>query len=68
MPAFALADDGFLALHDGQVFAASDWCRSIAIVGSIRMWADRPLSIECSNLLPYRRLSATEIVEQLQDD
>ncbi len=25
MPAFALADDGFLALHDGQVVTASDW-------------------------------------------
>src|SRR4249920_379939 len=25
MPAFALADDGILALHNGQVIAASDW-------------------------------------------
>src|SRR5436190_14840375 len=25
MPAFALADDGFLALYDGQVVTASDW-------------------------------------------
>ena len=25
MPAFALADDGYLFAHDGQVFAGSDW-------------------------------------------
>jgi len=69
MPAFALADDGILALHDGQIVAASDWMpldRAITSVPSecglivrypIRMFED---------LLPYRRLSGTEIVERLQ--
>jgi hypothetical protein len=69
MPAFALADDGFLALHNGQIVAASDWMpldRAITSVSSecglivrypIRMFED---------LLPYRRLSATEIVEKVQ--
>src|SRR5688572_30837162 len=66
MPAFALADDGFLALHDGQVVTASDWMpldRGITSLESecglvvrypIRMFED---------LLPYRRLSREEITD-----
>src|SRR5207253_2832634 len=68
MPAFALADDGFLSLHDGQIVAASDWLpldRAITSVPSgcglvvrypIRMFED---------LLPYRRFCLHEIVEYL---
>jgi hypothetical protein len=70
MPAFALADDGFLALHDGQVVTASDWMpldcaitsvpseRGLIVRYPIRMFED---------LLPYRRLSGTAMVERLQD-
>ncbi len=69
MPAFALADDGFLTLCNGQVVAASDWMpldRAITSVEAecglvvrypIRMFED---------LLPYRRYSVKEIVEQLR--
>ncbi len=65
IPGFALADDGFLALHQGQVVAASDWlpqdraissvpCRKGLVVRyPIRMFED---------LLPYTRVSAEEAV------
>jgi hypothetical protein len=68
MPAFALADDGFLALHDGQIVAASDWMpldcgitsleseRGLVVRYPIRMFED---------LLPYRRLSRQEITDCL---
>lgn len=63
IPGFALADDGFLALHEGRVVAASDWlpedraissvaCRKGLIVRyPIRMFED---------LLPYARVSTQE--------
>ncbi|MFZ1975336.1 MAG: hypothetical protein WAU89_21005 [Candidatus Acidiferrales bacterium] len=65
IPGFALADDGFLALHRGQVVAASDWlpedraisslpCRKGLLVRyPIRMFED---------LLPYTRVSTQEAV------
>ncbi|MGB6875400.1 MAG: hypothetical protein WBD87_05145 [Candidatus Acidiferrales bacterium] len=65
IPGFALADDGFLALHQGQVVAASDWlpegraissipCRKGLVVRyPIRMFED---------LLPYTRVSTEEAV------
>jgi hypothetical protein len=64
IPSFALADDGFLALHQGRVVAASDWlpqdraissvpCRKGLVVRyPIRMFED---------LLPYTRLSMEEV-------
>src|SRR6185437_16632849 len=63
IPGFALADDGFLALHEGQVLAASDWlpedraissvpCRKGLVVRyPIRMFED---------LLPYTHVSTEE--------
>jgi hypothetical protein len=65
IPGFALADDGFLALHQEQVVAASDWlpedraissvpCRKGLVVRyPIRMFED---------LLPYTRVSTEEAV------
>jgi hypothetical protein len=65
MPAFALADDGILALHDGQVVAASDWLpldtaitslsceRGLVVRYPIRMFED---------LLPVRRIPVGEKV------
>ncbi len=65
IPGFALADDGFLALHQGQVVGASDWlpgdwaissvpCRKGLVVRyPIRMFED---------LLPYTRVSTEEAV------
>lgn len=65
IPGFALADDGFLALYEGQLVAASDWlpqdraissvsCRKGLVVRyPIRMFED---------LLPYTRVSTEEAV------
>jgi hypothetical protein len=65
IPGFALSDDGFLALQQGQVVAASDWlpedraisslpCRKGLVVRyPIRMFED---------LLPYIRVSTEETV------
>jgi hypothetical protein len=65
IPGFALADDGFLSLHDGQVVAASDWLPQDRAVSSvpcskglvvrypIRMFED---------LLLYTRMTTDEAV------
>ncbi|HEV3275587.1 MAG TPA: hypothetical protein VG860_02120 [Terriglobia bacterium] len=65
MPAFALADDGFLALCQGQVVSGSDWIpkdraitslpceRGLVVRYPIRMFED---------LLPYQPLSTDDAV------
>src|SRR5262245_54022275 len=69
MPAFALADDGFLALHDGQVVTASDWmpldCAITSVPSECGLIVRYPIRM-FEDLLPYRRLSGTGIVERLQ--
>ena len=65
MPAFALADDGILALHDGQVIAASDWLPLDRAVTSLP--SDRGLVVRYpirmfEDLLPYRRIPIGEMV------
>jgi len=68
MPAFALADDGILALHDGQVIAASDWLPLDRAVTSLS--ADRGLVVRYpirmfEDLLPYRRMPIGEMVGEI---
>ena len=74
MPAFALADDGFLALCQGQVVSGSDWIpkdraitslpceRGLVVRYPIRMFED---------LLPYQPLSTDDAValawEQIEE-
>src|SRR5262249_9357581 len=65
MPAFALADDGILALRDGQVIAASDWLPMDCAVTSLP--SDRGLVVRYpirifEDLLPYRRIQIGEMV------
>jgi len=65
MPAFALADDGILALHDGQLIAASDWLPLDCAVTSLS--SDRGLVVRYpirmfEDLLPYRRIPIGEMV------
>jgi hypothetical protein len=66
IPGFALADDGFLALYNGQVVAASDWlpqdrtmcgvscAKGLVVRYPIRMFED---------LLPVTRVSTEEAVD-----
>ncbi len=65
MPAFALADDGILALHEGQLIAASDWLPLDSAITSLA--SDRGLVVRYpirmfEDLLPYRRIQVGEMV------
>ena len=69
MPAFALADDGYLFVHDGQVFAGSDW---IPEEGSISSLSNKcglviryPIRMK-EDLLPIHMLSFQETVQILE--
>ena len=63
IPGFALADDGFLALHKGQVVAASDWLPQDRAVGSISctkgLVVRYPIRM-FEDLLPFTRVSTEE--------
>src|SRR5260370_1290437 len=71
LPGFALADDGYLVLDDGQVFCSSDWIpkdRGIASVpfrhGLIVRY---PIRMK-EDLLPFESLSVDEILSLLAAD
>lgn len=63
MPAFALADDGYLLLHNGQVYSGSDWMpqdRSINALATDRGLVVRyPVRMK-EDLLPYTKIPPTE--------
>ena len=69
MPAFALADDGYLFVDDGQVFAGSDWIpedSSISSLSTKRGLVIRyPIRMK-EDLLPIRMLSFEETVNLLE--
>lgn len=64
MPAFALADDGYLLLHEGRVYAGSDWMpqdRSINALGTRRGLVVRyPVRMK-EDLLPYTKIVPDEL-------
>jgi hypothetical protein len=69
MPAFALADDGFLVLHEGQIVTASDWlpldCAITSVPAECGLVVRYPIRM-FEDLLPYRRFSVREIVDHLR--
>ena len=71
LPGFALADDGYLVLCDGEVFCSSDWIpkdRGIASVPSRHGLIVRyPIRMK-EDLLPFENLSPDEVVELLAAD
>src|SRR5437868_4756929 len=71
LPGFALADDGYLVLDDGQVFCSSDWIpkdRGIASVSSRRGLIVRyPIRMK-EDLLPFENLSTDEVLNLLAED
>jgi hypothetical protein len=71
MPAFALADDGFLLLHDGQIYSGSDWMpedRSINSLTTGRGLVVRyPVRMK-EDLLPYTKTTASELRQLLADE
>src|SRR5579863_6047674 len=64
LPGFALADDGYLVFHDGQIFSNSDWIPKdygFAQVSSRRGLIVRyPIRMK-EDLLPFENLSPDEL-------
>lgn len=70
MPGFALADDGFLALYEGQVVAASDWLpqdQAISSVPSRKGLVVRYPIRMFEDLLPYTRVTTEEAVDLVSE-
>ena len=69
LPAFALADDGYLFAHDGQVFAGSDWIPEGCGIGSLStrrgLVVRYPIRMK-EDLLPVELLSAETTVQTLE--
>ena len=71
LPAFALADDGYLFLKDGQVISGSDWIpehKAIVPLTSKRGLCVRYPIRMVDDLLPFGNLSDDEIAAQLNKD
>ena len=68
MPAFALADDGYLFVQDGKVYAGSDWMpqdRSINALATERGLVVRyPVRMK-EDLLPYTKITTSELRQLL---
>jgi hypothetical protein len=71
LPGFALADDGYLVLHDGQVFCGSDWMpedRGFAPISPRQGLIVRyPIRMK-EDLLPFENLSSDELAGLLAMD
>ena len=71
LPGFALADDGYLIVHDSQIFCGSDWIpkeRAFAPVASrIGLIVRYPIRMK-EDLLPFENLTADELTELLASE
>jgi hypothetical protein len=71
MPAFALADDGYLLLHNGQLYSGSDWMpqdRSINALATNRGLVVRyPVRMK-EDLLPYTKIPPAETRQLLANE
>ena len=71
LPAFALADDGYLFLHDGKVFAGSDWIPEhkavVPLASRYGLCVRYPIRM-VDDLLPFGNLSDDEISVELNKD
>ncbi len=68
LPAFALADDGYLVVHDGRLYAGSDWIpqhQAIVALDSRRGLCVRYPIRMCEDLLPVEHLSAAKLIIEL---
>ena len=68
LPAFALADDGYLVLHDGRLYAGSDWIskqQAIVSLASKRGLCVRYPIRMCEDLLPMEQIGSAELIVQL---
>ena len=71
LPGFALADDGYLLLSEGEVFCGSDWIpkdRGFAPVSSrLGLIVRYPIRMK-EDLLPFENLSPEELTSLLASD
>jgi len=68
LPAFALADDGYLVWHEGKVYAGSDWIplnKAIVPLESKRGLCVRYPIRMCEDLLPFENMALSETVDML---
>lgn len=71
LPAFALADDGYLVANNGRIYSGSDWMPegyAITSLDSSRLLEVRYPIRAKDDLLPLRSLTAPETVWRLMDD
>src|SRR3984893_9637574 len=71
LPAFALADDGYLALHNGRVYSGSNWMpedHAITSLGSRRLLEVRYPIRAKDDLLPLKSLNGSDTVARLMND
>jgi len=64
LPGFALADDGYLVFHEGQIFSNSDWipkdCGSAQVSSRQGLIVRYPIRMK-EDLLPFENLSSEEL-------
>jgi hypothetical protein len=68
LPAFALADDGYLTVHDGRLYAGSDWIpkhQAIVSLESRRGLCVRYPIRMCEDLLPVEHIAHQELSQML---
>jgi hypothetical protein len=68
LPAFALADDGYLVVHAGRLYAGSDWIpkqHAIVALESRRGLCVRYPIRMCEDLLPMEHIGRQQLVVQL---
>ncbi len=68
LPAYALADDGYLVVHDGRLYAGSDWIPKQHAIVSLE--SKRGLCVRypirmCEDLLPMEHIGSSELMMQL---
>lgn len=69
LPAYALADDGYLVVHDGRLYAGSDWIskqQAIVALESKRGLCVRYPIRMCEDLLPVQHIGSSELITQLK--
>jgi hypothetical protein len=71
LPAYALADDGYLVLNNGRVFSGSDWMpenTAITSLNSARILEVRYPIRAKDDLLPLRKLHVPDLLARLIND
>jgi hypothetical protein len=68
LPAYALADDGYLIAHDGRLYAGSDWIPEqqalVALESKRGLCVRYPIRM-CEDLLPLEHMSSATLIAQL---